>query len=102
MLQDARAWGWFVLFLSVTSPEETEALGACHFEIVPILQLLCELRLSSGLRKEVWVPSLFNIQEPPGVRGNAPDRQEPPTCTLPAGTLHPGRAGAMAQMLFLL
>lgn len=51
---NSRAW---VLVLSfcfrVTSPEKTETLKACHFEIDPILQLLCEQRLSSGLRKEV-------------------------------------------------
>lgn len=35
------------------SSEETETRKACHFDIVPIFQLLCAPRLSSGGRKEV-------------------------------------------------
>lgn len=44
----------------VTSSEKIETLKACRFEIVAILQFLCEQKLSSELRNEVWVPSLFS------------------------------------------
>lgn len=74
-----KSWGadsWVLVHsfhFRVISPEKTETLKTCHFEIVPVLQLLCEQ--SFGL-KEVWLPP---IQHPGATRGEGqlPDRQQP-------------------------
>lgn len=71
---ECRLQGWVLVhsfLFRVTSPEKTETLKACHVEIVPILHLLCEQRLSSGLRKTGLASSLFSTQEPPGVSSNS-------------------------------
>lgn len=88
---DSMAWVLVDSFhFRVTSPETTETLKACHVEIVPILHLLCEQRLSSGLRKRGLVSSLFSTQEPPRGLAATPRQTatfKPEPCPLGHSTL---------------